>query len=48
MENGNSVLEIDYLRVRYPEIQEDPDWEQYPLFTKKDNIIDTSVLSEDE
>lgn len=48
MENGNSVLEVDYLRVRYPEIQEDPDWEQYPLFTKKDNIIDISVLSEDE
>lgn len=48
MENGNSVLEIDYLRVRYPEIQEDPDWEQYPLFTKKDNIISSSILSEDE
>lgn len=48
MENGNSVLEVDYLRVRYPEIQEDPDWEQYPLFTKKDNIISSSILSEDE
>ncbi len=48
MENGNSILEIDYLRVRYPEIIEDPDWEQYPLFTPKNNIIDSAESSEDE
>lgn len=39
---GKSYLDIDYLTVRYPE--EPKDWEQYPLFTPKNNIIESSEI----
>lgn len=48
LENGKSYFEVDYIKVRYPEVVEDPDWEQYPLFTKKNNIVQSVEYTEDK